>query len=421
VRSKHVGILFDAEGTFDLQWLRQRSDPDLDIRHCSTFAACPDAASLVIVVQSCGAPADSWYALQQLERRYPGVPTFLASRASSGEWSLASAQVHQIGPLPEVRTLSALAGGFHGERQAPEMVGSSAAIGRTRDVIARIAGSDTNVLITGESGTGKELVAEIVHRASSRRRGPFVAVNCAAIPDTLFESELFGHQRGAFTGAITSRAGRFGEAHGGTLFLDEIGELNHYGQAKILRAVETGRIDRVGAHAAEVDIRCIAATNRDLEEMVTAGTFRQDLYFRLNVVEISLSPLRERLDDLPALIEHYIRRLNIRFGQLVERVDEELLDVLKSYAWPGNIRELRNVLESIYAHRPKTVLSLADLPDAFRRRLDLKGPDEKQRLLATLHATNWNKSAAAKELHWSRVTLYRKLLRYDLSPSPKAG
>jgi transcriptional regulator with PAS, ATPase and Fis domain len=249
-----------------------------------------------------------------------------------------------------------------------------------------------------------------------------VPVNCAAIPDSLFESEMFGHQRGAFTGAVSSREGRFGEAHDGTLFLDEIGELSQYAQAKILRAVETGRIDRLGTRSgSEVNARCIAATNRNLEEMVASGTFRQDLFFRLNVVEIWLPPLRERIEDIQVLLDYYIPKLNKRFGTLVERVDDELMHLLKGYAWPGNIRELRNLLESIYALRPPAVLTTVDLPDSFRRRLRMKTTDdEKQRLLATLRATNWNKSAAAKEMQWSRVTLYRKLTKYDLNVPQKA-
>lgn len=419
MRSKHVCLVFDSEGTFDIRWVGAGHDTDVDVLRRSSLASCPEAVSVVLVVQSAGSEVSSWHALRELERRYPGIPTFMTAPTPEGDWLIVSAHVDQIGPLPEPRTLCALAGGGNG---GTEMIGASPAIERTRTVISRVAASDTNLLITGESGTGKELVAEMVHRASARSRGRLVAVNCAAIPDSLFESELFGHQRGAFTGAVTSREGRFGEAHEGTLFLDEIGELSQYAQAKILRAVETGRIDRLGARGgAEVNVRCVAATNRNLEEMVASGTFRQDLYFRLNVVEIELPPLRERTEDIPVLLDYYIPQLNKRFGTIIQRVDDGLMELLRGYAWPGNIRELRNLLESIYALRPQPVITTADLPDAFRRRLRLhRTDDEKQRLLATLRATNWNKSAAAKALRWSRVTLYRKLTKYDLTAPQKA-
>lgn len=420
MRSKHVCLVFDSEGTFDIRWVGAGHDPDVDVLRRTSLASCPDTVSVILVVQSATSAVSSWHALRELERRYPGVPTFMTTPAPDGDWVIAAAHIDQIGPLPEPRSLCALVSGGGG---AIEMIGASPAVERTRAVISRVSASDTSVLITGESGTGKELVAEMVHRASSRSRGRFVPVNCAAVPDSLFESEMFGHQRGAFTGAITSREGRFGEAHDGTLFLDEIGELSQYAQAKLLRAVETGRIDRLGARGgAEVNVRCIGATNRNLEEMVAAGTFRQDLYFRLNVVEIWLPPLRARTEDIPVLLDYYIPQLNKRFGTIVERVDEGLVELLKSYTWPGNIRELRNLLESIYALRPHPVITTVDLPDSFRRRLRLNSADdEKQRLLATLRATNWNKSAAAKEMQWSRVTLYRKLTKYDLNVPHKAA
>jgi len=421
VRSKHVCLVFDQESTFDIRWVGAGHDTDVDVLHRTTLASCPDSASVVLVVQSSSSTVSSWHALRELERRYPGVPTFLTSRSPDGDWHLIAAHVSQISTLLDPRALCELVS-TDGPAATVDMIGVSQAVEHTRAVINRVATSDTNVLITGESGTGKELVAEMVHRASSRRRRRFVPVNCAAIPDSLFESELFGHQRGAFTGAVSSSEGRFGEAHEGTLFLDEIGELSQYAQAKILRAVETGRIDRLGTRGgADVNVRCIAATNRNLEEMVACGTFRQDLYFRLNVVEIWLPPLRERSEDVPVLLDYYIPQLNKRFGRVVERVDDGLMELLTGYAWPGNVRELRNLLESIYALQPPAVITTLELPDSFRRRLRLnRTDDEKQRLLATLQATNWNKSAAAKEMQWSRVTLYRKLTKYDLTVPQKA-
>jgi len=381
--------VFDAEGTFDIRWVGAGHHTGVDVLHRTTLASCPDSASVVLIVQTSSFTDSSWHALRELERRFPGVPTFLTSRSPDGDWQIIAAHVSQIGPLPEPRALCELVSP-NGPEQAVDMIGASQAVERTRAVINRVATSDTNVLITGESGTGKELVAEMVHRASSRRRRRFVPVNCAAIPDSLLESELFGHQRGAFTGAVSSSEGRFGEAHEGTLFLDEIGELSQYAQAKILRAVETGRIDRLGTRGgADVNVRCIAATNRNLEEMVGSGTFRQDLYFRLNVVEIWLPPLREHIEDVPVLLDYYIPQLNKRFGRVVERVDDGLMELLTGYAWPGNVRELRNLLESIYALQPPPVVTTLELPDSFRRRLRLNcAGDEKQRLLATLQATN---------------------------------
>ena len=298
------------------------------------------------------------------------------------------------------------------------MVGDSPALERTRGSIARVAPSEASVLITGESGTGKELVAEMIHRASRRSHGPFVCVNCAAIPDGLIESELFGFQKGAFTGADSSRDGRFSEADGGTLFLDEIGDMSQYAQAKILRAIETRRVERLGSRTvAPVDIRIIAATNRDLEQMVAAGTFRQDLYFRLNVFEISLPPLRERLKDVPALVSHYLKLFNHRFCRRVEGLADEVLPLLCGYSWPGNVRELRNFFEAVYVNELGRMITLADLPESFTRRVGAVGC-EKERLLAALEAANWNKSQAAKSLRWSRVTLYRKLARHRLVHEP---
>jgi two-component system nitrogen regulation response regulator NtrX len=307
-----------------------------------------------------------------------------------------------------------------------EMVGESEAMMRVRQLVAQVAPTDARVLITGESGTGKELVAAAIHRASPRARGPFVPVNCAAIPRDLVESEMFGHERGAFTGAGERRLGRFELADGGTLFLDEIGDLNLDAQAKLLRTLETGVLQRLGAEQpTRVDVRVVAATNRRLEEAVRAGTFREDLYFRLNIFPIHLAPLRERLEDLPALVRHLAA--SSRPAQ-PQTYDAEALAELAAYHWPGNIRELTNVVErlailagptvgaddvaQVLTHRPTRqaaagpAASLDGLPlteavDRFEREL----------IASALAEADGNVAEAARRLKTDRANLYRRMKR----------
>ncbi|MFZ0747350.1 MAG: sigma-54 dependent transcriptional regulator [Terracidiphilus sp.] len=298
------------------------------------------------------------------------------------------------------------------------IIGESVAMREIRTRIDRLASSDSNVLITGETGTGKELFAELVHKKSRRRAKPFVAINCAAIPDTLLESELFGHAKGAFTGADTGQDGRLKAADQGTLFLDEIGDMSPYSQAKILRVIENKEIQRLGcARGIPVDVRVVAATNQDLDQLSQENKFRRDLFFRLNVSRIHLPPLRERKEDLPSLVDHYIDHFSRQFRQRMRRVTDEALACMFSYDWPGNIRELKNLLESIFAEGQRTDITIEDLPIHFRRRCaELKSlpDDERGRLLWALAATNWNKSKAAAKLRWSRMTLYRKMERYNI-------
>lgn len=225
------------------------------------------------------------------------------------------------------------------------MIGRSAAMQQVYKMIGRVAGSDATVLVTGESGTGKELVAQVLHRTSSRRDGPFVAVNCAALPETLLESELFGHEKGAFTGALAQRKGRFEQAHKGTLFLDEVGELSPATQKKLLRVLQERTFERVGGNTTvKVDVRVIAATNRDLLHETTTGVFRDDLYYRLNVINIHMPPLRDRKDDITLLVNHFLNR---RRGRSAEpaRVTESAMQQLLEYDWPGNVRQLENTIE----------------------------------------------------------------------------
>ncbi|HEU4385082.1 MAG TPA: sigma-54 dependent transcriptional regulator [Anaeromyxobacteraceae bacterium] len=227
-----------------------------------------------------------------------------------------------------------------------EMVGDSPAMREVFRVVEQVAGADATVLLCGETGTGKELVARAVHRRSPRRDRPFVAVNCTAVPRELMESEFFGHEKGAFTGAVARRAGRFEQADGGTLFLDEVGDLDLGIQAKLLRVLQEQELTRVGGQRAEkVDVRIVAATNRDLEALVREGRFRDDLYYRLNVIPIRLPPLRDRASDLPALIDHFLRSFSSRFGRVVPPPPPAVLAAAQAYPWPGNVRELRNLCE----------------------------------------------------------------------------
>jgi len=299
------------------------------------------------------------------------------------------------------------------------IVGDSSVMRGIRARIARVASSDSNVLITGETGTGKELLAEAVHGKSARRNKPLIAINCAAIPDSLLESELFGYAKGAFTGADSNSDGKLKAADKGTVFLDEIGDMSAYGQAKILRMIESKEIQRLGCNRGiPLDVRVIAATNQDLEQLSKENKFRKDLFFRLNVARIHLPALRDRKEDLLSLIGYYIGRFNRQFGRRVRGLSEEALDCLLAYDWPGNVRELKNLLESIFVEGPAQDILLADLPLQLRLRCnELKSlvGNERERLLWALSATNWNKSKAADKLQWSRMTLYRKMARYNIS------
>ena len=297
-------------------------------------------------------------------------------------------------------------------------VGSGAAISRVRNQIMKLAVSDANVLITGESGTGKDLAAQIIHDQSSRQTQPFVAVNCAAVPDGLLESELFGFERGAFTGAHVGHAGKLQHAAGGTLFLDEVGEMSLAAQAKILRAVDTRVIQRLGSNVdTRVQVRLIAATNQNLEKLVEEKRFRGDLLYRLNVVRLTLPPLRDRLEDIPELVEHILCDLRRQRHHHTNSVQGELIRNFRSYDWPGNVRELRNVLESMLVFSNSSCLGPADIPVEIRSKLTAsKGSyaEERCKILGALESAHWNRNAAAKTLSCSRMTLYRKMGKHGI-------
>ena len=304
---------------------------------------------------------------------------------------------------------------------AHALVGDSASIREIKTNLARLAASETNVLITGETGTGKELAAELIHSGSHRRHDRFLSINCAAIPETLLESELFGHERGAFTGAAASRAGLLQQAQHGTVFLDEVGDMSPLAQAKVLRAIESREIVPLGGRIpVPLDVRIIAATNHDLDRAVKEGRFRRDLFFRLNVVRLHLPPLRERSVDVPALLLHYAKQFARRSGGAPTDFTDAVVSRLRSYSWPGNVRELKNLVEAILAFAPRSPIDVQDLPRDFIDRLPPATHDddlERQRVLAALLEARWNKSKAARHLRCSRMTLYRRLTKLGLVTS----
>ncbi len=310
-----------------------------------------------------------------------------------------------------------------------ELVGRTEAMQRVVDLIRKVAPTDSTVLLLGESGTGKEVVAHTLHRLSRRNDRPFVAVNCAALPEALLESELFGHVRGAFTGADRDNPGLFAEAEGGTIFLDEIGDMSLITQAKLLRVLQNGEVRPVGANMSRrVDVRVIAATNCDLLDAVERHAFREDLYFRLNVVQIRIPPLRERMDALPALVNHFIAQHNVRFGRQVRGMDGTSAQYLRQYSYPGNVRELESIIAHAVIMADDDLIRPQDLPDAVRqgavRRLALgHDPDgnimplaasEERHIRETLKALRGNQSLAAKKLNISRSTLWRKMKEYEI-------
>ncbi len=402
--------------------------------------AAPDRASIVIrrepvdavVLGSVGSSTmDAIELCQELRAARPDLPVFLLARDTSEEIAIAALRAHIDDYFRTPVDVDALVaaiqnrcrgngnGNGNGHRDAPRsgpslappIIGQSHFVENLRDYLMKVAASECNVLITGETGTGKEIVARFLHCNSARRNQAMVCVNCAAVPDLLLESELFGYERGAFTGATAAREGKAQLADGGTLFFDEIGEMSPHAQAKILRMIENGEVQKLGARAAApVDARIIAATNQDLERKVHDQSFRADLYFRLNVARVKLPPLRERKDDVVSLAHHFIRDLNARTHLSVDGFTRAAADMLLRYDWPGNVRELRNVVEAAFINRPVSKIDVQHLPPAITEERERKAePRERDRLLAALQQAHGNKSLAAKYLNCSRMTLYRKL------------
>ena len=302
-----------------------------------------------------------------------------------------------------------------------DLIGQSEAMQQVLREIESVSQSNASVIITGESGTGKELVARAIHANSPRRFFPMVCVHCGALSESLLESELFGHEKGAFTGAVYNRKGRFEMADSGTIFLDEIATISSKMQVELLRVLETRSFVRVGGHKEITsDFRVICATNRNLKQMVDSGEFREDLYYRLNVVNITVPPLRERTDDIPLLVNHFIKKFCVAMNKPLVTIDNAALKVLEEYSFPGNIRELENMIERAIVVGNGKKISIKDLPvtegvagNTFESLTDL----EKNHITQILNKYSWNISAAAKALQVDRVTLYNKIKKYDLKPA----
>lgn len=399
--------------------------------------------------------ADGFEVLRQVRERHPRTPVVMLTAEGSirdcvaairaGAFNFLTKPFHVADLQGIVREAAQAQGGELGKaspggpvgtdlgQSSIALIGQSEALRAVLDTVERLAGNRSTVLITGESGTGKDVVARLLHVSSCLAAGPFVAINCGAIPEALIESELFGHAKGAFTGASEARTGRFLQADGGTLFLDEIGELPLGLQVKLLRVLQDREVTPVGdARARAVDVRVIAATNRDLEEMVKAGRFRQDLFYRIDVLPIRLPALRERRGDIPVLARHFLDLMNRRLKRNVG-LSEGALTLMTAYDWPGNVREMENLLERLVVLTPSQTIAPSDLPDRFRRGIAAAkiaealagGEDAPIDLQATMTAIEsslmdhalrraaGNKTRAAEFLGLSRTTFLNKLKRQD--------
>ena len=386
--------------------------------------------------------------LQHVRSNYPGLPLIIITAHATMDAAIEALKlgaqdfISKPFDIAEVRTAVEKAlrterakrrANLHdpawSKRKGAEMIGRTPAIQKVYQVVEKVADSPTTVLLVGESGTGKELAARAVHELSSRRDRPFIAVNCGAIPENLFESELFGYEKGAFTGAATSKPGKFELADGGTLFLDEVGELPRDMQVKLLRVLQERQIERVGGlRPISVDVRVVAATNVDLAAAAAAGRFREDLFYRLNVIPIRLPPLRERPDDIPLLVEHFLARYNERLGKQITQVPRATLERLMTWPWPGNIRELENLVERsvLLSEGPELDVDLPDLQAAPEEagaveEVDLKdwiqketARLERKKIQQILDLEGGNVTRAARRLRISRKGLQLKMKEYGL-------
>jgi two-component system nitrogen regulation response regulator NtrX len=317
-----------------------------------------------------------------------------------------------------------------------QLVGDSPVLRELKDQVERAAPTKATVLITGESGTGKELVAREIHRRSSRANQPFIQVNCAAIPNELIESELFGHEKGSFTGAVRKQIGKFVAADGGTIFLDEIGDMSTGAQAKVLRVLQEGEVEPVGsATVVKVDVRVIAATNKDLVEEIRNGRFREDLYYRLNVIPVRTPPLRERREDISVLAQHFAQLFSVEYNRHAKKFTGSALKALQDAPWRGNVRELRNMIERLVIMSPNDTIDVGDLPaEFFRTATDIissamrlatlqefKDEAEKAFILAKLREHGWNVSKTAEAIDTPRSNLYKKIEQYNIKRESGAG
>jgi len=412
--------LIEARGTRDILRFLQKYKPDLVISGSSQKRI-----------------SEGINKAKDIHRQNKSVPIILITRYSSEEKVIAALRagvndyfiepfsyedlvasiqwnISSIYHQPETRPKTAVTFQYHSQ----PMLGESKSMRQAKTYLAKLAATDSTVLITGETGTGKELAAELIHRNSPRHKKPFICINCAALPETLVESELFGYERGAFTGAVAAKPGKFEMANNGTVFLDEVCDMNPYAQAKILRSIESKEVYPLGGKGAiPLDLRVIAATNQDPEKLMSEGKFREDLYYRLNVARVHMPPLREKKEDISRLIAHAIENLNRRFKRNVQSLTDEAMTTLFRYDWPGNVRELMNLIEASFINLPDKRVTVMDLPKQLQKRLDnsAKLPlNERKQVVSALLETKWNKSKVAQKLKWSRMTVYRKMTKYNI-------
>ncbi len=410
--------------SFDLLLLDLKM-PGMDGLEVLRQAKAHAPATPVVMMTAYGTIESAVEALQSGARDYVAKPLDMEELTLKIRRALQGQGRERPSPAPRME------GSFDFSR----LIGSGPRMREVFETLALVAPTEATVLILGESGTGKELVADAVHRNSPRGKGPLVKLNCAALPENLLESELFGHERGAFTGALSRKEGRFQQADKGTLFLDEIGDMSLATQAKMLRVLQEREFEPVGGtRTVRVDVRVIAATNQDLTAGVQAGRFREDLFYRLNVISVTLPPLRERPEDISLLAEHFLKLYAEKNRRRLRGFEPAALDALQSYGWPGNIRELENAVERAVIMCRGDQVGLADLPLALRElgretplpQVDIKAgvslrEMERQLILKTLEETGGNKSRAARLLGITRRTLLNKLQEYQSEPQPAPG
>jgi two-component system nitrogen regulation response regulator NtrX len=442
-------IRTSLEGILKDEGYRARGVPTGEELLKQVAQAAPDLVILDIWLPG----MDGIQALTELKRLHPALPVIMISGHGTVETAVRATKLGAYDfiekPLSLEKTVLAVRNALDRQRLEQEnqalrqtlerrytIVGASPAIQALRAQIQSAAPSHGRVLIRGESGTGKELVARAVHRQSLRADKPFVEVNCAAIPDELIESELFGHEKGAFTGATTKRRGKFELADGGTIFLDEVGDMSLKTQAKVLRVLEEQTFERVGgAEALSVDVRVIAASNKNLEEEIQHGNFREDLFYRLNVIPFEVSPLRERPEDIPLLAEHFLRLFSEEYGKRVKRLSPEAMKLLLAHPWPGNVRELRNVIERMVIMAPPEIIDHSDVASSLRVRpgagaessaestlewdgtlREARDRFEREYILRRLAEGHWNVTRTAERLGIERSNLHRKMKSYGIEP-----
>ncbi|MGH7319567.1 MAG: sigma-54-dependent transcriptional regulator [Candidatus Rokuibacteriota bacterium] len=388
--------------------------------------------------------------LAELKRQWPELPVIMISGHGTIETAVKATKLGSYDfiekPLSLEKTLHVIDRALEHARleqenkllrerfeRAHEIIGTSPVITELRRQISTAAPTNGRVLIFGENGSGKELVARAVHTLSVRRDRHFVEVNCAAIPDDLIESELFGHEKGAFTGAVARRRGKFELADGGTLFLDEIGDMSLRTQAKVLRALEEQTIERIGGHEPiRVDVRVLAASNKALDDLIAQGRFREDLFYRLNVIPIEVPPLRRRAEDVPLLVDYFLKTFSAEYGKRLKALSGEAMGYFMAYEWPGNVRELKNMVERLVIMTAADVITPDDLPPPLRPRevvpvgagarslREAREAFERAYIAAELRANEWNITRTSKALGIGRVNLWRKLKAYGISPPRKS-